>query len=672
MSTTTVTATYLKPNGDPASGRVTFRLVATTYHDGLNAIFPRAPITAVLDEAGSMSTELQPTSGLDADFDADDMTYEVVELIDGVTPRRDAYYVDIPTSAGVDLGTLVTYDDPPTVTRQLVLPDLSTLGYLTATEFQAFEDAHQYLNDTVFNVTDPVYGALGGGIIDDSQAFTDTVTAAISGSRANAAATNGASEDIAQGMVAVPAGTFLITEDSALIPNIEFDRTRGIRFVGAGKYNTTIVFTPSAANKYLARNRDALMWLHFEGITFASTVSTSSFMLSDSDGGPQGTTYRDCVWIGDWKYGVSLTGSNTNSEQVFDNCDIIGDWTAFLYVDPADTSDQFVNHAFRDCNVAMSSGNLVDISKGGNVTWSGGSLIHTGSGADPQIFFAMRGITHTSGTPRLTIRDVRVENRHALSQLVYCEWATGTVKFDAVDTSSQKGQAWGTTSTTVEFDFGNWMGPTVVFDDCSLMGLHSYAFKSNSYNFAKRVTYRNCDILNFVSADLFIVNANPAPTTNIGGRVPIDFIDCRGSTVANGERYPFDCVLNSEVAAGASPKLRTVSVKISAGTLPYSSGISTAVAVLPPGATIRRVRFWKGSSGSASNTDWSYVLTDADAAEIARVQGGGVTQWKDGFDDDSGDLFIRCTTLNKRTLTLTAANITQTQAESFCLVDYLA
>lgn len=140
MSTTTVTAAYLTPEGDPCTGRVIFRLVAATYQDGLDAIFPTVPVTAVLDEDGEISIELEPTSGVDAAFDADDMTYQVVERIDGTL--RDAYYVDIPTSAAVDLGTLATYDDPPRIAREFVTPDLSSLGYATETQLDTHVAAH--------------------------------------------------------------------------------------------------------------------------------------------------------------------------------------------------------------------------------------------------------------------------------------------------------------------------------------------------------------------------------------------------------------------------------------------------------------------------------------------------------------------------------------------------
>lgn len=189
MATTTVTATYLDPALNPLRGRVTFRLVATTYSEGLDAIFPPYPVTAVLDDDGQISVELQPTSGDDFDFVTDGLTYEVREKVNGFS--RDPYYVDIPTAPTVDLGALVTYDEPPSLSYITPTIDLSVVGYATEVNLDAVDDrveAHHV------NVKHPDYGATGDGVTDDTAAIQAAIDAAGVGGR-----------------VYLPAGDYVVT-----------------------------------------------------------------------------------------------------------------------------------------------------------------------------------------------------------------------------------------------------------------------------------------------------------------------------------------------------------------------------------------------------------------------------------------------------------------------------
>jgi hypothetical protein len=77
-------------------------------------------------------------------------------------------------------------------------------------------------------------------------------------------------------------------------------------------------------------------------------------------------------------------------------------------------------------------------------------------------------------------------------------------------------------------------------------------------------------------------------------------------------------------------------------------------------------------SGSSGSTNFAYTLTNADAAVIATAAGNGSTTWANGYAYDSGPLAYRCSTTNKRTLTLTPTNADQRQPDNYFLIDYLA
>lgn len=128
MTECIVTADYRSPDNQAATGRVVFELVSTAYDDTINAIYPPAPVSAVLD-AGQISVGLQPTSGVDSDWNVSDLTYQVTERIRGCPPR--IYYVDIPSEATVDLGSIATYDQPRSMVWRTPTLDLDTTGYLT-------------------------------------------------------------------------------------------------------------------------------------------------------------------------------------------------------------------------------------------------------------------------------------------------------------------------------------------------------------------------------------------------------------------------------------------------------------------------------------------------------------------------------------------------------------
>lgn len=293
MATTTVTGTWLKPNGDPANGRVTLRLVAATYHDGLDAIFPQTPVTAVLDETGAISIELEPTSGVDADFDATDMTYEVIEKIAGA--QRDPYYVDIPTAAGVDLGTLATYEEPQHVTRVLVDVDAAALGIpaLIADHAAAVDPHTGYLTEVAANAT---YGAA------DYLISSTAMTADPSGALQAAVA---ALEAVRGGVIQLPRGTYALDETVIIEGAAQVDDwgSGGIEIRGAGMRGTRLT-SPAADVAVQVGVSASKVSTAFRDLTLAGPGKASAGSIGIDSRTTGGSYTFDNVLVSDYEIGI--------------------------------------------------------------------------------------------------------------------------------------------------------------------------------------------------------------------------------------------------------------------------------------------------------------------------------------------------------------------------------
>lgn len=105
-----VRGTYLRRDGDPATGTIVFapRSLGASATD--NAIFPRVPVHVALDNQGSFAVDLQATD--DPDSDPSGWTYRVEERIIGIGPRR-VYDIDVPASAagqGLELADVAPVD----------------------------------------------------------------------------------------------------------------------------------------------------------------------------------------------------------------------------------------------------------------------------------------------------------------------------------------------------------------------------------------------------------------------------------------------------------------------------------------------------------------------------------------------------------------------------------
>ncbi|MGW2403746.1 glycosyl hydrolase family 28-related protein [Streptomyces sp. NPDC001739] len=363
-------------------------------------------------------------------------------------------------------------------------------------------------------------GAKGDGRTDDSPAFA----------RAYAYAAGRVWDHIGRTVIDIPAGTYLIRSPHALLdaPAGKL-KANGLRFRGAGKRMTQLIFAPSrAADAYLCRNEDGWANVMFEQLAFRSGTPGASFFYSFSTGQAQDYRFSECEWTGEWTYGLALDGSNTNSEMRWDACRVGGSYRkAFLYSGLSQKSpdqsqqDQFLNYWFTDMKVEYSWGNFLEFPYGGSVTCRGGSYIITGRrpGDSPDYgrtstFFRFPRGPHHDSVQRFHAEDIRFEVRGPDAVVIDCAWDSGTVHFNDCDDTAHAFKPFAGASRPHRYRIGP-RGPLVRYDSCQLSGKHFYEEDGDG---GPKARYDMCLLRNHPARD-FIEGA--------GGRV--SFVDCLGT-----------------------------------------------------------------------------------------------------------------------------------------------
>lgn len=150
LSVVTVTATYLKPDGSPETGTVTFTPSQSVYMkdaDGPAIIVPET-ITAILDEDGSLSVALPATD--DPDVAPLNFTYDVVEVLGTAGKFGQKYAIRLPAAdTPIDLAALSpssasggTSSGPILLAINGKVPDNTGHLVLTAADLGALPDTY--------------------------------------------------------------------------------------------------------------------------------------------------------------------------------------------------------------------------------------------------------------------------------------------------------------------------------------------------------------------------------------------------------------------------------------------------------------------------------------------------------------------------------------------------
>lgn len=370
------------------------------------------------------------------------------------------------------------------------------------------------------------FGAKGDGRTDDSEAFEKAYRYAVSRVWGNVGRT----------VIDVPPGSYLITRPGALLNGDQPDRkANGLRFRGAGKRMSEILFRPaSAQDAYLCRNDDMWANLMFEHLRFHSATPGASFFYSYSTGQAQDYRFTECEWAGEWTYGLALDGSNTNSEMRWDACRVAGAYRkAFLYSGLSKRSknrsqqDQFLNYWFNDMKVEYDWGNFLEFPYGGSITCRGGSYIVIGRRptVDPEYgrtstFFRFPRGQHHDAVQRFHAEDIRFEVRNPDVIVMDCAWNSGTVHFNDCDDTANAFKGFAKDTRPHRYAIGA-RGPLVRYDSCQLSGKHQFRVSGQSGG-ARPVRYDMCLFKNHP------VNGFVQAT----GARPDDFVrldDCLGS-----------------------------------------------------------------------------------------------------------------------------------------------
>ncbi|MEU0673510.1 glycosyl hydrolase family 28-related protein [Streptomyces sp. NPDC006172] len=381
-------------------------------------------------------------------------------------------------------------------------------------------------------------GAVGDGRTDDSAAFMTAYAVAA------ARVTRG----VGRVVIEIPAGEYLITRPHALMDGAPpLGPASGLRFSGAGKRMTTLVFRPAQGpGSYLCRNDDIWSNVSFERMQFRSATPGASFFNSHSTGQAQDYRFTECEWMGEWEYGIALDGTNTNSEMRWEACRVGGAYRrAFLYSgvtgrgqsDP-NVQDQFLNYWFTDMKVEYEWGNFLEFPYGGSITCRGGSYIITGTRPRPtqeygtaSTFFRFPVAGHHDSVQRFHAQDIRFEVRNPDVRIIDSAWRGGTVHFSDCDDTGLAFKAFSPEVRAHRYTVGP-RGPLVRYESCQLVGRHEYRSTGEQGAVPTVARYDMC-VLRSHPENEFVIAEGAVERSDF-----VDFVDCLDGVGDDGRLTP--------------------------------------------------------------------------------------------------------------------------------------
>ncbi|MBO7697031.1 MAG: hypothetical protein J6T10_30745 [Methanobrevibacter sp.] len=289
--------------------------------------------------------------------------------------------------------------------------------------------------------------------------------------------------------IEIPNGNYLI-QNNNLLANIQNHSI--FNLIINGNYSK-LIFDGFTGSAFV--NDDKFAGIEFNDLIFVSTNDSKERILFDnySTGQTQNLKYNNCSFSGTWKYVNKLTGTNNNSEYLFNECTMNGSWTSFLYDEQATSSDQFLNYWFNNCRYWCSS-NWINIKKGGHIVLNHCDI----SGYQPSVdtYLYEFGAGSVSDGVSVFIDDgSRYELKTSHAKVLYSFWDNGLIHFDNCDFSSQQGNAQIDKCFRIK---SNTDRDTIRFTNCKMYGKFYIETAANK-TFTSEVVLENCDISKTIS-----------------------------------------------------------------------------------------------------------------------------------------------------------------------------
>lgn len=509
------------------------------------------------------------------------------------------------------------------------------------------------------NVKD--YGAVGDGVTDDTESFKAIRDAVKAAYRTNP---EYAGSKIINFEVFIPAGDYLITEAQSLMDSTFTVVVENLKFVGAGYGATQIIYDPAVAGP-LFYNNNAHLNYGFENIRFTGKSATSDLLYSNSTAQAKSAKFIHCHFSGNWRYGVHLVGTNTNSEYSFDNCRWDGDWTAFLYTPEDGASNQFLNYWFNNPIYWSNSSPMVTMNVGGHIKIIGGDFSGFQPESETYLFNIGSDATAGDGVQTFEIYGTRFELKNDDAKFLYCSWDYGAITLVGCDFSSQK-TARTNTAPMAKFRIINNDGPMIGFYNSQLIGVIEFTYASDTYKYPKRILFENCD---FVEAsnfeDAFSFSSELA--SNHGGKPVIRLRNCR---CRNIENIAADADINWQINTGATTSRKIISMKTVPGNLPSAALYPTVDAILPLNAVILSIRLYVPAGDVAESDSATFTVQTTESVPTVLFT-KTIADFSAGTDTETAQFTVLDTPDKAHIQLIADADVGSQSTHGLCLVEYI-